>query len=129
MPYAAPSRCTKTGCVAKATARGRCADHQSSGWVDRRRPQDDRTTRERLGISAAQWQRLSAKVMRDHEGRCHVCGRAGATEIDHKLAVALGGSRTDESNLAPIHPDPCHREKTARELALLRKIKTTRKAI
>lgn len=82
---------------------------------------------DRLGITEAQWQRLKAKVMRDHNGICYACGNAGATEVDHIMAVALGGAKTDESNLAPIHEEPCHREKTARELAILRQRKRRRR--
>lgn len=60
-------------------------------------------------------------MARDH-GICYICGQPAATEIDHKLAVALGGAKTDPDNLAPIHAEPCHKKKTARELALLKRI-------
>ncbi|WP_165860453.1 HNH endonuclease [Kocuria tytonicola] len=121
MPHAAPTRCTARGCSAFATRKGRCDEHQSSGWTERRRPQDDRTSRDRIGISEAAWQRLRKSVLVEHEGICYVCGKPGANEVDHKQAVALGGARTDRANLAPIHADPCHAEKTQRELALLRR--------
>ena len=121
MPHAAPSRCTAQGCTALATRKGRCDEHQSSGGVERRRPQDDRTARDRLGISDSAWQRLRKQVLIEDNGICYVCGQPGATEVDHKQAVALGGARTDRANLAPIHTSPCHERKTQRELAILRR--------
>lgn len=127
MPYAAPSRCSEFGCSEFVTRKGRCDEHQNSGWVERRRGEDDRTTMDRLGITETAWQRLKAKVMRDQQGLCHWCGNAGATEVDHIMAVTLGGAKTDESNLAPIHSDPCHREKTSRELVEARRRKRRRR--
>lgn len=59
--------------------------------------------------------------MRDHGGICHICGQPGADQIDHILPVGLGGALNDPSNLAPIHAEPCHRKKTARELAEMRR--------
>lgn len=121
MPKAPPSRCTYPGCGSFATNRGRCDTHPNSGWVDRPRKHDrGRTTYDRLGISQHEWQRLHDMVMQRDGGRCHVCGKRGADQVDHIIAVALGGAKTDPANLAPIHSEPCHRAKTARELARLR---------
>jgi 5-methylcytosine-specific restriction endonuclease McrA len=59
-------------------------------------------------------------LLRD-DGRCHICGEYGATEVDHvvplsPLADPVGvGGADDPSNLAPVHPVPCHAEKTAEE--------------
>lgn len=129
MPHAAPTRCTARGCSAFATRKGRCDEHQSSGWTERRRPQDDRSTRDRLGVGEGAWQRLRKQVLAEHEGICYVCGEPGATEVDHKQAIALGGARTDRANLAPIHASPCHEIKTQRELTILRRrAEATRRA-
>lgn len=42
---------------------------------------------------------------------CHVCGRPGADQVDHKQR----GDDHRDSNLAAIHGWPCHARKTARE--------------
>lgn len=126
MPKQPPSRCTHPGCPEFATHKGRCTEHQSSGWKDRRRPQDDRTTLDRLGITEQRWRELKVMVMARDRGKCCECGGDGATEVDHRLAVALGGAKTDPANLAPIHAEPCHRLKTSRELALLRRLSNRR---
>lgn len=52
----------------------------------------------------------------EHGGVCHVCGGPGADEADHVVPLAEGGPDTLE-NMRPIHGQPCHREKTAREAA------------
>jgi 5-methylcytosine-specific restriction endonuclease McrA len=56
------------------------------------------------------------QILRQHKGICHVCHQPGATHVDHVTAEADGGT-SDPANLRPIHPEPCHREKTARERA------------
>lgn len=54
--------------------------------------------------------------MRTHRGICHVCGAPGADEVDHVLALALGGD-DDPANRRPIHSRPCHVAKTAADRA------------
>jgi len=54
-------------------------------------------------------------VLRLHRTQCHVCGRQGATEVDH----VIPGDDHRFSNLRPIHVD-CHKAKTAREAAAAR---------
>lgn len=53
-------------------------------------------------------------ILNRDRGICHVCGGEGATEADHVIPVAEGGpNHTD--NGAPIHPSPCHENKTREE--------------
>lgn len=47
-------------------------------------------------------QRHREKVMRAHNGVCHICGQGAADAIDHIVPVSWGGS-DDPSNLAPAH--------------------------
>jgi 5-methylcytosine-specific restriction endonuclease McrA len=58
--------------------------------------------------------------MRAHQGVCHVCKQAGADEIDHIIPLAQGGLHVP-ANWAPIHGDPCHKAKTARESGAARR--------
>lgn len=47
-------------------------------------------------------QRHRERVMRAHNGVCHICGQGAADAIDHIVPVSWGGS-DDPSNLAPAH--------------------------
>jgi 5-methylcytosine-specific restriction protein A len=61
----------------------------------------------------ADWPQRRAATLQAHKGVCHVCGRGGATQVDHVIPAHQGG--TDHpTNLRPIH-ETCHRTKTARE--------------
>ena len=65
----------------------------------------------------ADWWRLRRRVLRRSE-LCHVCRLPGADEVDHVVPRAAGGGHNLE-NLAPIHKEPCHRLKTAKESAVI----------
>lgn len=66
-------------------------------------------------------------VLRQHKGICHVCRKAGATEVDHVLSRKAGGTDHPD-NLRPIHPRPCHVEKTQREAQAARAARRHRQA-
>lgn len=103
--HRAPTVCAVTGCVLDQP----CPVHGRQAWADRERRRPD-------ALSGRKLQARNAKVIRAHRGVCHVCGLPGATVVDHVVPFAEGG--TDEaSNLAPIHPEPCHRVKSAGEAA------------
>lgn len=82
-------------------------------WANSPRPRGvDRPTRSR--------------ILRRDQGICHVCHLPGATEVDHVIPWAEGGRDTDD-NLAPIHPRPCHLDKTLAEAARGRARRSTRR--
>jgi 5-methylcytosine-specific restriction endonuclease McrA len=64
------------------------------------------------------WKTIRARVLRRHAHICHVCGEAGADEVDHVVPAVRGGT-DDEENLRPIHGwrtgKNCHLHKTAQE--------------
>lgn len=67
------------------------------------------STRHRRLPSA--WDRTRARILKRDHGICHVCHRRGADEVDHLDA----GDDHRDSNLAAIHNDPCHAQKSAAE--------------
>ncbi len=58
-----------------------------------------------------EWHAQRQRVLRDGGRICHVCGLPGADQVDH---IRPGDDHSD-ANLAPIHKEPCHREKSSRE--------------
>lgn len=106
MPRSAPSRCNEPGCPYLATIRGRCDEHQRPAWAGRP------SVRERYGLSGSAQQKLHQAVLRETGAICYWCGQPGADQVDHLVEVEDGGSKTDRSNLAPIHGDPCHLQKS-----------------
>lgn len=86
-----------------------CPDHPVEAWAGS-------TRRRRIGKSGSRQQRDAARVMRQHAGICHVCGRPGADEVDHVIPVSpYFGGTDDDRNKRPIHSRPCHATKTAAE--------------
>ena len=57
------------------------------------------------------WPARCARVMALHRTVCHVCGMPGSDQVDH----VQPGDDHSPGNLRPIHDDPCHRQKSARE--------------
>ena len=95
--------CVQCGAISDQS---RCPEH-------RRKPWENSTRRERT-VSGWEQQRRAERVMHQHDGVCHVCGRPGSDQVDHVIALEHGGSDTEE-NCRPIHSHPCHAEKTQRE--------------
>lgn len=63
-------------------------------------------------IVPGNWRTIKARILERDGHRCYVCG-ATATEVDHLVNVAAGGTHEDD-NLAAIC-EPCHKRKTQRE--------------
>ncbi|MFE3453668.1 HNH endonuclease [Nonomuraea sp. NPDC059194] len=59
------------------------------------------------------WSRRRTAVLRRDRGVCYLCGRVGADEVDHVVAVADGGS-WDQANLRSAHR-ACHGAKSRRD--------------
>lgn len=60
-------------------------------------------------------QALIAVVLNEYGTVCHLCGREGATTIDHIVPVSLGGDDSLE-NLRPAHAS-CNSSRGATSLA------------
>lgn len=90
-----------------------CPEHKPKPWATS-------TRRDKVGLSGGAEQARRLRILERYLYCCHRCGKVGADQVDHVLALSEGGA-DDESNLAPIHAEPCHREKTAAEAARGRK--------
>lgn len=84
-----------------------CSTHARKPWAGSARDRGQR-------ISGSRRQARARAIIARDDTICHVCGRPGANEADHIVPLADGGA-DHESNMAAIHSEPCHREKTARE--------------
>jgi 5-methylcytosine-specific restriction protein A len=99
MANAPPRPCSKPKCRAKATYKGRCADHQRPSSFDRG------YTKAWAEYSKAWLARFPLCGMRG-DGQRHAehsrCARRGlqtrATVVDHIRSLAFGGSLMDPSN-------------------------------
>jgi 5-methylcytosine-specific restriction protein A len=106
MPHVPPGPCREAtaGCPNLRP----CPDHPNTPWAGR--PGRAR----QAGKSGWDIQRRNARILREHDGICHVCHLPGATAVDHVIPLAEGGADTP-ANLRPIHPTPCHARKSASE--------------
>jgi 5-methylcytosine-specific restriction endonuclease McrA len=60
------------------------------------------------------YDRLRAQIL-DRDGAvCHLCGRPGASVVDHVVPLAQGGHPTDPANLRAAH-NGCNLRKGARD--------------
>ena len=60
------------------------------------------------------WPRVRLAVLAE-EPMCRACGEQPATDVDHIVPMAQGGSQWDWANLQPLC-HRCHSAKTMREL-------------
>ena len=84
-----------------------CSAHKPKPWATS-------TRRDHVKLSGSAEQARAKRILERYLGCCHACGRVGADQIDHVVPLAEGGV-DEEWNLAPIHAEPCHRDKTATE--------------
>lgn len=105
MSRRAKKLCAKPGCT--NTQPCPTPGHARKPWTGSARDHGQR-------ISGGRRQARARRIIDRDDTVCHVCGYPGADEADHIVALAHGGADTVE-NMAAIHREPCHREKTARE--------------
>jgi len=98
--------CVEVGC-GKPSEQDRCPDHRREPWATS-------TRRQRTTLSGWAEQRRAQRILEQYLYTCHVCGKTEADQVDHVTSLGEGGA-DEEWNLAPIHAEPCHREKTAAE--------------
>ena len=66
-------------------------------------------------IRGNRWMKIRQATLVAGSFTCVDCGRVHASnEVDHDTPLEQGGSN-DESNLQPLHKNPCHAAKTKRE--------------
>ena len=106
------SPCSTKGCPT-LTRQTFCEEHAPEPWAGSNR-------KEHLTISGSQVQKRRKRILEAYLYTCHVCGKQGADQVDHRVPLSEGGPDEDH-NLAPIHAEPCHREKTAAEAARARR--------
>lgn len=110
MPYRAKSTCRRPGCSRPIDVPGYCAQHQqfASGWAS---SNSANNTERGYGWL---WRQQREKVMSRDGGLCQICLKKNkvtpATEVDHILGKARGGTDNDE-NLQAICNE-CHKQKT-----------------
>jgi len=65
------------------------------------------------------------RILEAHDSHCYICGlridpTCEAWDVDHELALGLAGA-DDDSNWRPVHVDPCHKDKTRKDVQRMRK--------
>lgn len=107
MPRRPARPCTHPGCGQLVRGGSRCPKHRTN-----RQAEKDRGSRIERGYDK-RWQKLRLLIL-NRDPLCQICGKAPATEVDHIVAMAKGGSRDDEDNLRGVCR-PCHSRKGVRE--------------
>ncbi len=112
MPSRAKRPCTKAGCTAYATKKGRCDNHQPKQWDHKGK------TAHQRGYGS-DWRKTRSRVLKrdGHLCKCDDCVMDGiylpATEVDHIIPKSRGG---DDSlaNLRAMNTE-CHKKKSVKE--------------
>lgn len=102
--HRAPQVCAQPGCPNLRP----CPTHQRKPWANAKQRRPGALT------GSALQTRNRRIIARDH-GLCGICGMPEATQVDHIVPLAEGGSDEDH-NLRAVHP-ACHRIKSQREAA------------
>ncbi|WP_078657955.1 HNH endonuclease [Streptomyces rimosus] len=102
--------CFRSGCPKVAVRSGACLEHVPK-VVDHRQPWARKSKRNEH--RSAGWTRLRRTILRRDNRTCYLCGDPKASEVDHIIPVAFGG--TDEPMNLAACCRTCHQLKTARE--------------
>lgn len=120
MPSRAPPRvCSKPGCFSIARTGSRCPLHPYPQKRPRERSEADRLYDDARGSAHARgydkrlWRRARDRKLME-QPTCEACERVGrtteATEVDHIIPLAHGGTHDPENLQSLCHP--CHVRKT-----------------
>jgi 5-methylcytosine-specific restriction enzyme A len=109
MPTAAPRPCSHAGCnVLVRDGSGRCEKHPRVDW--RKKPDAPKR------ITGRRLQAMRARLFR-RQPLCELCEARGvvraATERDHKVPLAEGGTDDEDNDQALCHD--CHEAKSLQE--------------
>lgn len=107
MTWRPPRRCIEPRCPEPVHYRGRCKKHQPPPWA-RHNPDPTRP-------KGRAWRALAEAILARDQYICYVCKLPGADQVDHIRAIAEGGAKWAPQNLAAIHDEPCHKEKSKNE--------------
>jgi 5-methylcytosine-specific restriction enzyme A len=99
--------CLKMGC-GRASIRGGsyCPEHRPKAWRRRNPPPFS-------PYATPIWKTLRSETKARANGLCEICGAPG-TEVDHRVALALGGRFEDPNNLQLLCRR-CHARKTGQD--------------
>ena len=112
MPKLPPKPCTKAGCTAYQSKKGRCDKHQIKSWDHKGKTRHDR------GYDSKWYKTRQVILKRDgHMCKCDDCVMNNiylpATEVDHIIPKSRGGT-DDYTNLRAINTK-CHKKKSLKE--------------
>jgi 5-methylcytosine-specific restriction endonuclease McrA len=88
--------CVKCG---KPSPASHCSEHKPKPWATSER-------RQRMGMSGGAWETVRRRVLKRDSTCCYLCGKVGATEVDH----LLGPEHNELPALASAHHQ-CHRRR------------------
>ena len=110
MPPRPLAPCRKPGCPAVTRNPGGYCDAHLE-YADGLRREREARKRTLPFYLTARWRKLRDWYISQHP-LCEACGRAKATEVDHKRELKDGGSPTSKDNLQALC-HACHSRKTA----------------